>query len=312
MADDEKKLDLYLLRAGAEANFDGATRELCLATDSLLLMINVGSGAAAKIPTSRTTGDFTWQSTLTFKNMKIGTGSAIDDATVGATTRSTVGATTLLLDASDEEGVNESLTFSTSDVEHTHPGLANTNVYGYMARAHASEGGLNITGATETNLGLMLEGIADLNSLSADQDNTGRAIVELVGTASDSGDLANMSGTQNIFGVMKRSSAGAIVPLLLVAADGSVASGGTISNSVLDDYDDVRLLEGLRAIISPEEETKTLFADSIDYSKDVLVNNGIISINEDGSLGMFNLHRAVILIMDAIRQVAGRGLVPQT
>jgi len=309
---DEKKLDLYLLRGGAEDDFDGETRELCMTTDSLLLIMNVGSGDPAKVPTSRSTGDFTWQPTLTFKNMKIGEGSAIDDAPIGATTPSTGAFTTMVLDASSEVGVTESLTLSSTDIEHTHPGLGSTNVYGFIQRAATAEGGLEIIGATETNLGLSLEGLADLNSLSNVQTSLGRAIVEIVGSASDSAALSDISGTENIFGVMKRNSDDSLSPLLLVAADGSVASGGLVNNSVLDDYDDVQLLEGLRAIISPDEETRTIFSDSIDYSKDVLVNNGIITMNEDGSFGSFNMHRAMILIMDAIRQIAGRGLVPQT
>jgi hypothetical protein len=294
--------DVYILRTGAEVDTDGQLHEALFTTDTQKLRIRSGGASEfASFPSDRTTGEFSYNANLVFLGMKIGAGSTINGTTIGAQSRAAGNFTKTLLDnGADNTSI---LQLKSSSVSHNHANIDDANTYGQFLRYGQETGGLFIKGASETLVGMALEATVPLSTASSDQTGAGRGIIEVIASATSGGDLTDISGQENVMAVMKRNANNTLTPVALLTAEGNWILGGTSSNNVLDDYDDVKLVEGLRAMMSADPKVREQFADSVTYALPVLKENKIIQVSKDGQLVNFDTKNAMVLLMDAIRQL---------
>lgn len=296
--------DVYVLRSGPEAEAEGYVFEPLFAVDTQKLKIRTGGeDQFASFPSDRTTGEFTWDENLLFLGMKIGAGSTIDATVIGGQTRAAGNFTKILMNnGADNTSI---LQLKSTSVSHANSNMDDANTYGQVSRYSQETGGLYLHGGSESLVGLALEATVPLSTASADQDATGQGIIQLIASATSAGDLVDIAGDENVFSVMKRNANDTLTPVLLLTAGGNLVLGGTASNNVLDDFDDVRLIEGLRALLSRDPEVRTQFASSIDYALPVLKENNIISVDRNGNPVNFDMKNGMVLLMDAIRQIKG-------
>lgn len=195
------------------------------------------------------------------------------------------------LNMDQEASVGEVMSFAGDAVAHGLTGI-DTNKYGTLERVSDTEGGLNITGATEVTQALQITG----NYLTEDTTDTSSstAPVEVVVTKNGS----STGNTGNLFAVRNLTTTD-----FLVKGNGDIHTSSGAAPVSLDDHDDMQLIRTLRAISVPSFRDR--LGQHFTENLDVLKEAGVIFPNDDGSF-MYS-HRGMFgLIMDAMRQMAAR------
>ena len=118
-----------------------------------------------------------------------------------------------------------------------------------------------------------------------------------------------LTGNSNAFGWYSSTEVGKIAVGFLTA-DGDLHLDGSATITLFDDWDDVKLVSGLRGMfIPPGEEGDMLrsqFSEWIAYAREPMERHGIISVDNETGKVYLNMKRAMFLMFDAMRQVGDR------
>jgi hypothetical protein len=94
--------------------------------------------------------------------------------------------------------------------------------------------------------------------------------------------------------------------LAIIDIEGELHLDATLNQNAWDEYDDVALLNGLRALSLPtREQMEERWHGWIEYARPVLEKTGVVTYNEDGHHYVAT-RRLNMLQIDAIRQLSDR------
>lgn len=126
-----------------------------------------------------------------------------------------------VFDAGGDDGAHLSL--SNTDVVHGVTGVIATNIYGWLEKITAAEGGLRISGITESTYGLAFTAYADVwNTTKA---STARALIEMEMYGYSGTAVANVGDNANLFAIRARK-AGSLSTIFLIDEDGNAYTFG--------------------------------------------------------------------------------------
>ena len=90
---------------------------------------------------------------------------------------------------------------------------------------------------------------------------------------------------------------------LILDSDGDLHLDASSNASAFDAYDDVGLLTGLRASLTPDDsELRNRFSEWIEYAREPLERAGVITYNDDGH-HFVAMKKLAMLQIDATRQL---------
>ena len=196
---------------------------------------------------------------------------------------------------------DEVLARKSSDVAHGMTAISETDTYGYDSKHSATEGGLKLVGLSEGTVGLSLFGLYT-------NDDTTRSTAAVGGVQVDSrkksGTTTGSPGANaNLFVVRSNGNA-----RFLVDQEGDIHMDATSNINAWDEWDDMKLLTGLRASLLPEGHIlRERFAHWLDYAKPVLEKTGVVTYNDHLDKRPFmSIKGMLMLIIDAMRQMSHR------
>lgn len=174
--------------------------------------------------------------------------------------------------------------------------LAPTSAYCYMGKYAATVGGLDLAGLTEGTVALSLHGLIETEDTTTADNSTAAVHVESVRRFS--ANVGALGPTGNLFIVKNYTTS-----MFIVKGDGDVAnSGGATSMTNYDAYDDVKLLQSVKAAMAPNY--KAALGDWVDSHMEILEQTGVITRSETGYFISQRGWRG--LLIDAISQLATR------
>jgi len=197
--------------------------------------------------------------------------------------------------------------------------LWDNNAFGAMLKAVPTSGGLHIAGLKDAGAGqaLVLEGLLD-STADTGKTTSDVGVVCIDAAIEASNTRADVGAEGNLVAIRNNGTArfffDAEGDFYCDAGGGygnSVISGSTVSGyNTYDDYDDIALLNGLRASLAPPgHELRSRFADWIEYARPVLERNKVVVYN-DGPEGDGRAFKSVtglqMLTIDALRQFAAQ------
>lgn len=199
------------------------------------------------------------------------------------------------------QGANTDEIFSvkSSTCSHTFTALTELDTYGNIKKIPSTGAGLRVEGYMEASGTQALQ----LVGFAYDEDTTDTAnsvgVVVIAGNISDGGTgSTSLGNTGNILCVQNETSATAIFK-----GNGDLYLAGSVTENDWDEYDDIGILHGLRAYMSPiGSELRNRYAQWIDYAKPILEESHIISYSDDGKY-MQSVRGLQMLTIDAIRQL---------
>jgi hypothetical protein len=175
---------------------------------------------------------------------------------------------------------------SSTDIAHGLTSITETDTYAMFKKAHATEGGLNLTAINTNERALILLGIAKTPDTTHSTAGVGicqvRSYDDNGGTSTD-----NPAANANLFTVN-----GAGVCKFIIDQEGDYHYQGTDGGSY-DAYDDIKLARGLRASLSTNVDFRQRFSELIEYAKPIFEKTGVVTYNDD---------------TDGVPFVSGRGM----
>ena len=182
---------------------------------------------------------------------------------------------------------------------------AETDTYFRMQKLYADGGGVYMLGLADTDstnpVGVYIRG-ATVDAADTTTTAASRCIIEMSSGVFDAGSsITNVAASGNLFGIRNLSTT-----RWLIQGDGDVYMDSTDNESDWDEFDDLKLITGLRASVQPEGgQLRERFGEWIDYAKPILEETGVMKYNEDGSIFMWDqgMH---MLTIDTIRQLYDR------
>lgn len=215
---------------------------------------------------------------------------------------------------------NEFITLEAPNITHAITDITKTDTFFRVGALETSAGGAFIDGftdATGPSRGLMLIGTAYTAATGTSRASIGSIMIR--GNQKSGTTVGAMSGTAtNLLVVDTNGTA----RLIIKGGGGtwldtSVTSGGVGAAALreygTDNYEDIKLLEGLRGLLLPPElSLQRGFKEFIDYARPVLeahdiirVNDGLYGNDDDGSIFM-HVQNIIMLTVDTIRQMHER------
>ena len=198
------------------------------------------------------------------------------------------------------QGANDDEAFAlkSSDIGQSVTDVAEADTYFCIKKNSDSSGGALLEGFGENNLteaGLKLRGYSE--GVSGARSSSGTAPVMIDARKNADADGQGIDNESNLCVFQ----AGGTTRWLL-DKEGDSHADGTHNDTVFDDYDDVALLSASRHVTHIDKKfAKSVYGDFIQEHAQVLADNGVITLNDDG-------HHFVStkglngLIIDAIRQ----------
>lgn len=206
------------------------------------------------------------------------------------------------------QGANDDqiLALKSSDVAHGITTQTETDTFGYADKAIAAEGGLKITGVTETDRGMILDGM--VTTVDTTAATTTNACVEIRGRLKTGTTVTNPSANANLFAVKSNNDTRFMIDqegdIRLDGNGGATALNGT----VFDAYDDAQLCRAFDLQRAPDRVIRTEFDDFMSYNKGTLEDLGILGRvpegSPEGTRGLVNitqlqrLHNGAIVQLD--------------
>lgn len=205
---------------------------------------------------------------------------------------------------------NEILAFKSSDVEHLATGSTETDTYARFKKINAY-GGLDIlgiggkSGQTIYN-GLYLKSAA--THVTSGKTSSDGAMIMMAGFKNTSGTLGSLGTNNNLLAILDYTTT-----IYIFDADGDIyvpsGQGTALNNLTSDAFDDMAVLNGLRAItLGAEHELYQRFGEFVDYAKPVLEATGVMVFNEKG-YDYMSLPKMQMLMVDAVRQFHDRQML---
>jgi hypothetical protein len=194
---------------------------------------------------------------------------------------------------------DEAFAVGSSDIAHGVTNLADTDIYHALGKANATAGGVLSRAFTELSTAWNMQGVVTTEVTSKTTSSTG--VINLTSLLKSGTGTTTMSTNANMV-VMRNSS----TARWILDADGDIFYGGSDDGSITDTYNDVELLEGFRALMSPRESPAAQrFKGFLSETEDVLVGQGVLTapLREGGLVSDTALKG---LIIDALRQLYQR------
>ena len=193
---------------------------------------------------------------------------------------------------------DEILALKSSDVGHPVTNVAEGDTYFHITKNSNSAGGALLEGFGESNLteaGLKLRGYSE--GVSGARSSSGTAPVMIEAIKADDADGSTIDNETNLCVFLQSGTT-----RFIIDKEGDTHADGSHNDTVFDDYDDVALLSASRHVTHIDKKfAKSVYGDFIQEHAQVLADNGVITLNDDG-------HHFVStkglngLIIDAIRQ----------
>jgi hypothetical protein len=184
---------------------------------------------------------------------------------------------------------------SSTDVAHGITDYAETDSFSYFEKREDLEGGLLIAGLTEGDEAFLIQ--AMVTSDNTTKSTAGRAGAQIWSNKKSGTGLGAMGANANLFAIADAGSTRAIID-----TEGELHLDLTVSENAWDDYDDLALLNGLRASLSsPKTRLHQEFCQWIDETRPILESTGVITYNDDGH-HFVAIKQMQMLIVDALRQ----------
>ena len=201
---------------------------------------------------------------------------------------------TVLQGTSDDE----CFSLKSSDVAHGMTTDLETDTYGLIKKASASEGGLIFTGATEGTLAASISGFATSVDTTAGSGSTGCIVMaawEKTGTTVQAISTANA----NLFVVASGTNA-----KFIVDQEGDLHVDGSGSLTTFDDYDDIKLISAAKSVMAPD--FKATLGDWLEEHLDILAANGVVTRDFNSNGFFISMKGLQGLVIDSVRQLAER------
>lgn len=204
-----------------------------------------------------------------------------------------------------DQGANddEILSLKSSDVDHGITTVTETDTYVLFKKFSAAIGGLLVRGLTESIVGIQVQGIATSNRTTKATNSDGAVI--LSASLKSGTSITNMGANANLVVIRNNNTTRWILD-----AEGDIFYGGVDDGNITDDYDDIALMIGMRAYMSPKgSPAKKRFNDFLngedDITEEVLVQQGVISapLSEGGLVSTKGLNG---LMIDGMYQLYNR------
>jgi hypothetical protein len=132
---------------------------------------------------------------------------------------------------------------------------------------------------------------------TATKSSSGNSAVVVRGNLRDGTGTTAIAANNNIFSIRSSN------VVFIVDADGDVHYDGTTNASDWDDYDDIALLDTVRAVTT--KNYKGVFSNFTEEHTEVLDKTGVITMNDDGH-HFISTKGLNGLIIDSIRQLSMR------
>jgi hypothetical protein len=192
---------------------------------------------------------------------------------------------------------DEILSLKSSDVAHGMTTTTETNTYGYVKKAHATNGGAVLAGmSAAATVGLWLTGT--VTTADTAKTTTAQGAVTLEGYLKSGTSAGNMSADGNVLVV----GPGGTVRFILDADGDSHQDVGT-SWTNYDNDDDIHLLNSLAsAVARPGDPIKEDFGQFLSYNRAALEQSKIVTFNDDGH-PFVNMSKLTMLLVGAARQL---------
>ena len=185
----------------------------------------------------------------------------------------------------NQDGADDEIfALKSSDVSHAMTSVAETDTYMSIMKAGATTGGAWFECISDTGL---TGGTATFNCTGGQPDTavgTNRAGFFRIRGASHngSGTAADVSANGHIVSVESRRS-GSMLTCFLIDEDGDTHADGSHNDTAFDDYDDVALLSASRHVTHMDKNfAKRIYGNFIQEHAQVLHDNGVITMNDDG------------------------------
>ena len=206
---------------------------------------------------------------------------------------------TLGLTINQKAADDEIISLISTDINHGITDVTNTNTFSFLKKFNGAEGGVELGGLSAS---VVAVGIIGRQTVANSAKSTlAEAPILIQGALKSGTGTTSLTANSNLAVFRNLTATKAIVD-----ADGDLLLDAAISASAYDDYDDVKLLTGLRASIMPEQASlRKDFSHWIEYARPVLQNAGIVHYNDNGHhfVSVKGLH---MLTIDAIRQLYNR------
>ena len=216
-------------------------------------------------------------------------------AFIGDTTNSKQGVGMTLNQGANDDEV---LALKSSDVSQSVTNVAEDDTYFHIKKNSADRGGALLVGFAEDDLteaAIKIRGYGE--GSSGTRSTSGTAVIAIDARKNADADGQGIDSNANLCIFQ---AAGTTV--WIVDKEGDTHADGTHNDTVYDDYDDVALLSASRHVTHQNKNfAKRVYGDFIQEHAQVLHDNGVITMNDDGhhfvsTKGMNGL------IIDAIRQ----------
>ncbi len=270
----------------AEASADAGSN-YTITKSSDLLKFSYASGAA-----QGTTPTFTVGLVMDTSGM-VGVGTT-------ANTKMTIGLTM-------DQGANddEILAFqSTGDVSHGMTDKTETETFGFFRKASATGGGLVMEGYRDAGDSPVNAAaiIGSLGEAAQTTKTTGsRGVVSILSRSQSGLGTTDVGANGNLLAVVNNATTRWILD-----AEGDIFYGGSDDGTITDEHDDVHLLSGFRAVMSPNRSpARDRFKGFLREAEDVLVQQGVLTARLSSG-GLVSDTALKGLIIDALIQITNR------
>ena len=194
---------------------------------------------------------------------------------------------------------NEAIAIKNSgNIAHGMTSVAETDVYGRMQVYVAGTGGLEITGLTESEVGLNLSGYV----VSDDTGKTSAANAAIqLDARKKTGTTVGAMGSDANLAVIRN----ATTTVFIFDAEGSAHA--EIEWTTFDEHDDALLLDALETEFARRRDPLIgTFGSWVDKQRALLQSENVVNFYDDGPRAMVNFTRLAMLHTGAIRQSAAK------
>ncbi len=198
---------------------------------------------------------------------------------------------------------DEILSLSSTDVGHGMTSLTMTTVYGTFKKAVATTGGVDFSTYSNSVIALEVFGYFATNSTA--KNATANAAIEFYVRKKSGTTFGNVAAGQNALAIKSRTG-GADRNIAIFSQSGDIYLDSAALINQWDDYEDIKLLQGLRASLVPTgHELRKRFGHFIEYARPVLERTGVVEYNDDGH-HFVAVKQLQMLTIDTLRQAYER------
>lgn len=200
------------------------------------------------------------------------------------------------------QGANddEILALKSSDVAHGMTTLAETDTYAHFQKVAGNDGGLVVTGFTDSNRALALQGYC-ATAISGTRSTAEDAAVVIDAGLKSGTTIGSIGANKNIACIRDAGTA-----RFFFDSDGDSHQDVGTAWTNFDDYEDVDLLTALSVHVSKgADPIRSVFSNFLQYNRKRLEELKLVTFNADGH-HFVNYSQLTRLLVGAVRQVGTR------